>query len=60
MCLAHALLCIDLHSNRVANLSSPKSQTLSQKKSGSSFKAYNTHKTCVNKHKIDIKTRQKD
>ena len=38
-----------------------KSQTLSQKsqkKPDSSFKAY-THKTCIIKHKVDIKTRQK-
>jgi len=48
-------------SNMVANLFSPqKSQTLSQKrqkKPNTSVKAY-SHKTCIIKHKIDIKTRQ--
>ena len=48
-------------SKKVANLFSPKKQTVSQKRQKmpvSSLTAY-THNTCITKHKIDIKTRQK-
>jgi len=49
-------------SNKVANLFSPKKARprpqKSQKEPNTSFKA-NSHKTCVIKHKIDIKTCQK-
>jgi len=44
---------------RVASLSSPKKARLCPKtKPDSSFKAY-THKTWITKHKMDVKTRQK-
>jgi len=48
-------------SNMVAKLFHQKSHTLyqkKQKKPNTSFRAY-SHKTCIIKHKIDIKTRQK-
>jgi len=43
--------------DRVANLFSPKKPDLVPKKA-IAVKAY-THKTCITKHKIDIKTSQK-